>query len=380
MKKLMLLFSVVFVLPMFAAPTVNSVKVSSIEPIGVAIDYIVSGATDADVELKSKVTLVVNGNTFVAKSLRGETNCKNGAHRVYWNMAEDGLDFESVNAILTVEYAYPLYCVIDLSAGSAADAYPIMYMFVSPNGGFNTTEYKTSKLVLKRVDAGTFTMGKLNYSENHSHYVTLTKPFYMGVYEVTQRQWELVMGSNPCSSTSYGKGNAYPVHYVSYDMIRGASDGAEWPATNTVDAISFLGKLRDRTKLDFDLPTEAQWEYTCRAGTKTEYSYGDSVDGAYMWYANNSEGSPHIVGTKLPNKWGFYDMHGNMWEWCLDGCYGGLTTDDVDPRGSSSGQTRIGRGGNWDGSATRCTSYYRGSNYPTVSGNYTGFRISKTFH
>ena len=150
------------------------------------------------------------------------------------------------------------YCVIDLSAGSSAASYPVTYLLEPPNGGFNVSEYKTTKLVLKCIEAGSFKMGG-------SYDVTLTKPFYCGLFEVTQRQWELVTGSNPCSSTSYGNGNSYPVHYVSYNMIRGSSAGAGWPSSSAVDASSFLGKLRARTDLDFDLPTEAQWEYACRA-------------------------------------------------------------------------------------------------------------------
>ena len=197
-------------------------------------------------------------------------------------------------------------------------------MDAPPSGGFNTTEYKTTKLVLKRVDSGSFIMG--DDQKNESHRVTLTKPFYIGLYEVTQRQWELVTGY-PCPSTSYGKGDAHPVYCISYDMIRGSLSGEMWPESNAVDSLSFLGKLRGRAKLDFDLPTDAQWEYACRAGTTTTYSYGDSADGAYMWYLSSST---HEVGTKLPNKWGLYDMHGSVGELCLD-WYGTLSYG-VDPK------------------------------------------------
>lgn len=352
-----------------ATPMISDLKVTPVEPLGLAIDFNVSGATTDNVKPLIKVAMIAGDTAYVAKNLAGATNCVNGAHRVYWDMAKDGIALDPSIASLTVAYEYPLYCVIDLSGGSATDFYPVAYMSAPPSGGFSTTEYKTTKLVLKRVDAGSFKM--LN-----STTVTLTKPFYMGLYEVTQRQWKLVTGSNPCSSTSYGKGDAYPVHYVSYDMVRGKSNGKNWPASSAVDEASFLGKLRTKTgNLLFDLPTEAQWEYACRAGTTTTYSYGNSANGAYMWYGSNSSRSQE-VGTKLPNKWGFYDMHGNVWEWCLD-WYGSLAYG-TDPKGSSSGSYRVIRGGCWNNSAGSCASSRRDNYHPSINYSILGFRLSRT--
>ena len=361
-----------------AAPTISCLKATSVEPLGVAIDFSVSGATADDTSLRLEVSMTAGGATYYAGHLVGETNCVDGAHRVYWNMAKDGLAVDPMSASLTVKYEkvyeHPLYCVIDLSGGSSAASYPVAYLSAPPSGGFNTAEYKTTKLVLKFVDAGAFIMGE--DQANESHRVTLTQPFYMGLYEVTQRQWELVTGSNPCSSTSYGKGGAHPVHDVSYNDIRGPSSGAKWASSNTVDAASFLGQLRARTGLDFDLPTEAQWEHACRAGTTTTYSYGSSADGASMWYSSNSSGTAHEVGTKRPNPWGFYDMHGNAWEWCLD-WYGTLAYG-TDPKGSSSGSNRSLRGGSWSDSADYCAASSRGSSLPSYSRRYYGFRLSRT--
>ncbi len=238
MRKLALLFSAVLVLSAFAAPTISDLKVTPIEPLGLAIDYNVSGAEAAD-DLGwtwgLNVSMSVGETTYTAKTLTGETECENGAHRVYWNVAKDEISFGKTNMNVTVSYKYGLarYCIIDLSGGATATSYPVTYLNGEPKGGFNTTEYKTTKLVLKRVDAGSFIMG---YDQSDvSHCVTLTKSFYMGLYEVTQKQWYLVTGSNPCSSTPYGKGDAYPVHYVSYHDIRGSSKGANWPVTNSVD-------------------------------------------------------------------------------------------------------------------------------------------------
>ena len=355
----------------FATPVISDLKVTSLPPWGLAIDYNVSGALERDIACPLSVTMTVDGTTYTAKNLTGATNWVNGAHHLYWDMAKEGFSFDVKDATVGVEYKYIApYCVIDLCGGSEADSYPVTYLDAPPSGGFNTTEYKTTKLVLKRVDAGSFKM-------QNSTDVTLTKSFYMGLFEVTQKQWELVMGSNPCSSTSYGEGNAYPVYYVSYNMIRGSSEGAKWPASNSVDRDSFLGKLRERTKLEFDLPTEAQWEYTCRAGTTTTYSYGDSANGDYMWYYDNSSDGTKEVGTKKANPWGFYDMHGNVWEWCLDR-YNSSLSGGEDPKGSSSGSSRVLRGGSWYDDASNCTSSSRCSSVPSYYYNDSGFRLSRT--
>ncbi|MGN0847040.1 MAG: SUMF1/EgtB/PvdO family nonheme iron enzyme [Kiritimatiellia bacterium] len=259
------------------------------------------------------------------------------------------------------------FLVIDLSAGSSASRYPVSYVNSGSAASFNTDEYKTTKLVLKCLPDGTFKM-------QNEGVVTLTKPFYMGLFEVTQKQYQLVMGTNP----SHFTGDMRPVEYVSYNMIRGTSLGAQWPTSNAVDGDSFLGKLRARTGLDFDLPTEAQWEYACRAGTTTTYSYGDGVDGSYMWYYDNSDSQTHKVGTRKPNPWGLYDMHGNVWEWCLD-WYNDSLSYGVDPRGPSSGSYRVDRGGSWLGDASRCPSAYRGSYCaPLYVLDTRGFRLVRT--
>ncbi len=262
---------------------------------------------------------------------------------------------------------YSLYCVIDLSAGANASLYPVTYMDAPPSGGFNNDEYKTTKLVLRRIDPGSFKMcGEYD--------VALTKPFYCGIFEVTQRQYELVMGENPCSSTSYGKGDAFPVHYVSYNMIRGGFVGAGWPNSSAVNSTSFLGKLRVRTGLNYDLPTEAQWEYSCRAGTTTTYSYGNVADENYMWDCFNSINYCNKVGTKLPNTWGIYDMHGNVSEWCLD-WFGDLFNGVTDPYGSPSGAYRVSRGGYSKCNPDFCTSSSRNAYRPWGEVYYIGFRL-----
>ena len=310
--------------------------------------------------------------TATTAALSGDTEMAEGTHNVVWDLNAQGLEFKSDDVVFTVAYAIPLYCMIDLSAGVNATKYPVTYMHEPPSGGFNTDKYKTTKLVLRLIEPGTFIMGG-------SYQVTLTKPFYCGLFEVTQKQWEQVMGGNPCSTTSYGKGDSYPVHYVSYNMIRGSSNGAQWPSSSAVDSSSFIGKLRAKTRLsDFDLPMEAQWEYACRAGTTTTYYWGNSMNDGYCWYRSNSSSTTHPVGTKAANGWGLYDMSGNVWEWCLDWS-GNLTSGAVDPVGSSSGSFRVFRGGGWSAEAGNCASSCRNGFNPSVdNSSFNGFRIVRT--
>lgn len=363
-------------------PTITGVTAQQRYPWNgmVDISYTVTG--DIAEEAKQQAVLtslkvsaidMVANTTNTATQLSGDLSLDEGTHAIVWDINAEGLTFKSCNMVFNVacETTPATYCVIDMSGGANATSYPVTYLAEPSSGGFNVDEYKTTKLVLKRLEAGTY---KMQGSSN----VTLTKPFFCGLFEVTQRQYELVTGANPCSSTSYGNGNSYPVHFVSYDMVRGSSNGAKWPSSSAVDSYSFMGKLQARTGLDFDLPTEAQWEYACRAGTTTTYSYGNSANGNYMWYTSNSSGKSHPVGTKTANAWGLYDMHGNVWEWCLD-WYGTLAYG-IDPKGSSSGSDRILRGGTWNSSAGNCTSSFRGTSAPSsasANGRF-GFRLVRT--
>ena len=368
-----------------ATPTITGVTAQQRYPWNgkVDISYTVTGDIAAEAKQRAvftslKVTAIdkVANTTNIATQLSGDTALTAGTHKFVWDMNAEGLTFKSSNVVFNVacETTPATYCVIDLSAGANATSYPVTYLSEPPSGGFNVEEYKTTKLVLRRLEAGTFIMGEDQNDETHR--VTLTKPFFCGLFEVTQRQYELVTGANPCSSTQYGKGNTYPVHYVSYNMIRGSSNGAKRPSSSAVDSSSIMGKLRARTGLDFDLPTEAQWEYACRAGTTTTYSYGNSANGNYMWYTTNSDFSAHPVGSKNANSWGFYDMHGNVHEWCLD--WHGTLAYGTDPKGSSSGSTRINRGGSWIDDAVSCTSSHRSSYKPSEDFYHYGFRLVRT--
>ncbi len=295
-----------------------------------------------------------------------------------------------------------IYLVIDLSAGPSASSYTASYMSSPPSGGW-TDEYKTTKLVLRRIPAGTFIMGSPEselgrWSDETQHQVTLTQDFYIGVFPVTQRQWERVMGDWPSFFNNTTHRNARPVERVSYNMIRGSDAGSGWPTNSNVDVTSFMGRLRSRTGRAFDLPTESQWEYACRAGTTTALNSGKNITTA-AWntpcpnmdevgrYRHNhlggysgsssvgTEGGTAKVGSYQPNSWGLYDMHGNVWEWCLD-WNGGYPGTVANPKGPSSGSGRGLRGGGWAYSARYCRSAYRFNDYPSNPGSLYGFRVA----
>ena len=211
------------------------------------------------------------------------------------------------------------------------------------------------KLLLCGIPAGTFTMGGSG-SDEKKHEVTLTKPFWLGRTEVTQGQWEAVMGNNP----SHFKGKDLPVEQVSWD-----------------DAQEFCKKLNEKSLLpagwQWALPTEAQWEYACRAGTTGDYA--DSLDDM-AWYSANIDSKTHAVATKKANAWGLHDMHGNVWEWCADR-YGAYPTGAVtDPTGSNSGSTRVYRGGSWIHVGPYCRSACRNWFTPDSRSSYIGFRLA----
>ena len=233
-------------------------------------------------------------------------------------------------------------------------------------GTQKSLEIKGATYNFRYCPAGTFTMGSPEGESGHwsgetQHEVTLTRGFWMLETEVTQALWESVTGENPMTS-SYLKGPKKPVGNVSWD-----------------DCQKFIEKLNSLgiapAGLKFRLPTEAEWEYACRAGTSGPYA-GSSLD-SMGWYGDNSGYNNHEVGKKAPNAWGLYDMHGNVWEWCSD-WFASDTYDapsQTDPTGPSSGSPRVLRGGGWDYGAKNCRSADRGADDPTHRDNRIGFRL-----
>ena len=335
--------------------TVTSVRQNWPWDAKVTIGYTLSGAVE-----KCNVTAVSvkcrpgreysYGNVPLSLSaIRGDIiGVANGAHEIVWDPALDTLtnvvrivDAQFVLSVAeepAVESARPEYLVIDLSGGASASSWPATAVdSLDPTAD----ECKTTKLVLRRIRPGTFLQSSpadeplRNSKYENQGEVTLTNDYWIGVYELTQRQYELMTGTAGDSN----QGGAYPRHSIKFSDVRGTDVGKLWPESSDVDEDSLVGRLRSKVALPagipdgwkFDLPTEAQWEYACRAGTDTPWNSGKSInvytndagfacdDGldAVGWYAANSGGNLHKVGLRMPNRFGLYDMHGSLWEMTL---------------------------------------------------------------
>jgi sulfatase modifying factor 1 len=221
------------------------------------------------------------------------------------------------------------------------------------------------------IPAGTFLMGSPNgqgsEDEHPQHKVTITKCFGLGVHTVTQGQWQKLMGNTRWKGTIYVKeGSDIAATWVSWD-----------------DAVSFCRKLSESEGVRYRLPTEAEWEWSCRAGTTTKYSFGDDEKqlGKYAWYEDNAgdkgETYAHATGQKLANPYGLHDMHGNVWEWCQDWYDSGYYAKSAatDPAGPSSGSSRVLRGGSWDAGSASLRSANRDDGTPDVRNSDIGFRV-----
>jgi len=213
---------------------------------------------------------------------------------------------------------------------------------------------KGINLEMVLIPAGKFRMG----DPGADHEVTLTKPFYMGKYEVTQEQWEGAMGNNPSSKTKVAK---LPVTDVSWN-----------------DCQDFIKKLNAKTNGGYRLPTEAEWEYSCRAGTSTAYSFGNNLTKADANYDDSKIGKPVAVGSYKPNAFGLYDMHGNVWEWCEDWHSEYPTGAVTDTAGPLTGNGRVLRGGSFGYLVSWARSSYRAYGTPASRNVYGGFRLART--
>ena len=194
------------------------------------------------------------------------------------------------------------------------------------------------------------------------HQVTISSPYYMGVYEVTQKQYREVMHESP----SVFKGDDLPVESVTHDDVQ-----------RFIEKLNALpSELAAGRK--YSLPTEAQWEYACRAGSRASFYFGDARSQLddFAWFDENSGSKTHAVGQKKPNAWGLHDMHGNVWEWCLD-WYGDYPKGKVtDPMGPSTGISRVHRGGAWGNGAAVCRSANRYWFGPSSQDSALGFRLA----
>ena len=320
----------------------------------------------------------------------------------------------------------PNYMVVDISAGAQPNTQTYYPTADFVPGGVTNSLYKTTTLLMRKIMAKdvTWTMGsttletKRNASREATHQVTLTSNYYIGVYQVTQAQWDLIQPS--CLAPSFYSNAAdramRPVEQVCYNEIRNAANSQtadtayNWPADPNPN--SFLGKLRTKSGLDFDLPSDAQWEFAARAGNgDTKWGNGSGIlngdadanlnllgryerNGGKVLngssYANPAQScgatnGTAIVGSYAPNAWGLYDMQGNLFEWCLDwfeeniNAHGGAV--NIDPSApaktlsGASGVTRVSRGGSWDLAAGYCRPAFRSSNAPTNRYYNYGFRV-----
>nr|WP_315425807.1 formylglycine-generating enzyme family protein [uncultured Albidiferax sp.] len=231
------------------------------------------------------------------------------------------------------------------------------------------------------VPAGSFMMGSAvgepdaKANENPRHRVHISRPFYMATHEVTQAQWQTVTGSSPYD---HERSNPFLGLPGMAERIRQPQN----PATvSWNDAQAFISQLNQREgHTRYRLPTEAEWEYAARAGTTTAYSFGNDIAqlGRYAWYGEDFQtGSSHPVGRKLPNPWGLYDVHGNVWEWVQDWYAPGYGTSDPtsDPRGPAAGTERVVRGGSWHVTADGWRSAFRKPYAPDYRGISIGFRL-----
>lgn len=229
-------------------------------------------------------------------------------------------------------------------------AYGQQVSFTTQNSIFANIEFVP-------VQGSTFQMGSnTGYDDVRPiHSVTLSS-FYISKYEITQTQWEQIMGSNP----SYFVGSTRPVESVTWYQVQ-----------------EFLSKLKQQTGKDFRLPTEAEYEFAARGGTNSKgYIYsGSNIVGDVAWYGEGDGGQTHPVGQKLPNELGIYDMSGNIWEWCLD-WYGDYQSEaQIDPKGPTSGTWKVVRGCSYYDHDYLCAVTFRNAYYPTYLNRDTGFRV-----
>jgi len=253
----------------------------------------------------------------------------------------------------------------------------IFISFPGSNYGFEKTFTNTLEMSFVLIPSGTFTMGSPTNEPHRGssevrHRVTISKPFYMQTTEVTVKQWHSIMGRRMM-------------------MFRQGADNVPVTRVSWFDCMEFIKRLNKLGQGRYRLPTEAEWEYAARAGTSTAYSWGDTINCEKAMYGNNSlkddvcqfyyrsiglkMDQPAPVKTYKPNPWGLYDMHGNVWEWCMDwyGDYGEKPV--IDPTGPESGNMRIRRGGSWFKYGYSCRSANRSFGHPATRYNTTGFRL-----
>ncbi len=364
---------------------------------------------DLDEDAVVTAEFVADGVAIPAETVRtlsGDINCKvaAGTNRSFtWKARKDWPDHQVANFTVKVTAWPPLappdYMAVDLRADATAPRVRYYASSTAVPGGVTNRLYKSDFLLMRRIPAamvrhrqgspvGTTVRG----GNETTHYCTLSEDYYMAVYEFTEAQYALVGGSRS-KTTSFNvtageDAQYYPLSGVYWkNDIRGNVTAAAAPASGSI-----IGKLRTRSGIDtFDLPTDAQWEYACRAGTTTtlydgtESGYGGASAAGYerakalAWMEDNSDGHPHEVGLKPANAWGLCDMLGNVREWCRDG--NAAYANDADVADPVLSGNYIMRGGGWHDGTYNCTASARNDSHAGWSGeqngNWTfyGFRV-----
>lgn len=385
-----------------AAPTISIDRVQQRYPWNgvIDIDYTVSGLEGDPVDYCP----VFSAAGTVFSNFLGHARCdlpaSNGTHRVAWNAPADGVMRRDDALVVSVELVYAptvredaTFAIVDLAGGPSAETIGVKYVTMPTNETeqFNKPLYKRDRIVLRRVPAGTFTMGTGKSGESLAHTVQLTEDFYLALFTLTRRQYRLLTGK---SASQFG-------NYDSADNPVEERPAASFTWTAIMAPDGIVSNLNARARnhglpvSGFDLPTEAQWEYACRAGETSDYYWGDTAANvtadaisAHCWWVQNIPSGTnysHSVGCKIPNNWGFHDMAGNTMEACLDwyGPYGddpayvagGVT---VDPHGVPEASQRISRGCYWsprDTTYNQLKSHFRYFIEPGVSYSPSGVRF-----
>ena len=384
---------------MDAAPVAPQLTLTSVSQSAttrrVTVDYSLSGPAIVTLDV------LTNGVSIGAVNIThtyGDVNrlVGGGAHRLHWQADKSWPGFVFSDDTVSIEVTAwatnspPDYMVVDL-AGNKGERTWYTSAEQLPDGGLKNDKYKTDYLVMRRIPAAgkTFRMGSPATEPGRRpnevlHYVTLTNDFYMSVFELSQGQFvNVVCALDPCN-TRYGYEATRPLDWIVYCLFRGA--GKCWPADgHDIDAASRLNVFRSTLKIpSLDLPTEAEWEFACRAGTDTSRYNGTEFPDSVFDIAWVGEGrnKPHAVGLLKPNAYGLYDMYGNVDEYCLDyyaedATYATVGSSVVAPKGPAQGTDRVirGTGSWWSSSGDQARSAFRQGYTATGPWMCVGYRL-----
>ena len=362
--------------------TIDEAKVSDLFRVEVAVKY-------------ANGSKKLIGRTYVSEPI-----CGRGKNRVSWDARADypNLKLSDMQVAVTVHPinadACDVYMVIDLSSGPESTKYPVRYTFTPPTlvptndlVACAKDPCRTTQMWLKRVKGTVFPFhGTTNGNKGEGIFKVQLSPYYIGMFELTQKQWALVMNSWPSQFTNVTYRDARPCSNINYKDIIGHN---RWPENRAVSEVSFVGRMRERTGLStFNLPTESQWECACRAGDKGSYysakyrykATSGSEAGHVFDYNEGPELGTALVGSYNPNAWGFYDFYGNVMEMCLDAyasedslveLYAGENPviDPVGPAVNAKENYHATRGGCYYNGSGYCNNYDRQYSCRNETGN-----------